>query len=120
MLCKKYIIKWLVNCELSITNLRRGSLYFLFFRFKSLSTSPLFRADLPSALVTALEIIESVFQSFGRKNAQIYTFAGNLSIFSYHLPVYCKIIVFWIGLHVLFRNLITLPIISPKQRFTKK
>ena len=30
--------------------MKRGSLYFLFFRFKSLSTSPLFRADLPSAL----------------------------------------------------------------------
>lgn len=103
-----------------ITNLKRGSLYFLFFRFKFLSTSPLFRADLPSALVTALEIIESDFQSFGRKNTQIYTFAGNLSIFSYHLPVYCKTKVFLIGLYVLFRNLITLPIISPKLRFTKK
>ena len=103
-----------------ITNLKRGSLYFLFFRFKSLSTSPLFRADLPSALVTALEIIESVFQPFCKKNAQIYTFAGNLSIFSYHLPVYCKTKVFLIGLHILFRNLITLPIISPKLRFTKK
>ena len=78
-----------------LTNLKRGSLYFLFFRFKSLSTSPLFRADLLSALVTALEIIESVFQSFGRKNAQIYTFAGNLSIFSYHLPAYCKTKVFF-------------------------
>ena len=74
-----------MNCELSITNLKRGSLYFLFFRFKSLSTSPLFRADLPSALVTALEIILRDFRSLGRKNAQIYTFAGNLSIFSYHL-----------------------------------
>ena len=96
-----------------ITNLKRGRLYFLFFRFKSLSTSPLSRADLLSALVTALKIIESVFQSFGRKNAQIYTFVGNLSIFSYHLPVYCKTKVFLIGLHILFRNSITLPIISP-------
>lgn len=103
-----------------ITNLKRGSLYFLFFRFKSLSTSPLFRADLLSALVTALEIILIDFLSFGRKNAQIYTFAENLSIFSYHLPVYCKTKVFLIGLHILFRNLITLPIISPKLRFTKK
>lgn len=75
---------------------------------------------LTSALVTALEIIESVFQSFGRKNAQIYTFAGNLSIFSYHLPAYCKTIVFLIGLHILFRNSITLPIIQLKLRFTKK
>ena len=103
-----------------ITNLKRGSLYFLFFCFKSLSTSPLFRADLPSALVTALEIIERDFQSFGRKNAQIYTFAGNLSIFSYHLPVYCKTKVFLIYQHILFRNLITLPIIPLKLRFTKK
>lgn len=71
-----------------ITNLKRGSLYFLFFRFKSFPQSPLFRADLLSALVTALEIILIDFLSFGRKNAQIYTFAGNLSIFSYHLPVY--------------------------------
>jgi len=100
--------------------LKRGSLYFLFFRFKSFPQSPLFRADLLSALVTALEIIESVFQFFGRKNAQIYTFAGNLSIFSYQLPDYCKTIVFFICLHILFRNLITLPIIQLKLRFTKK
>ena len=26
MLCKKYIIKWLVNCELSITNTKTPSL----------------------------------------------------------------------------------------------
>lgn len=96
-----------------ITNLKRGRLYFLFFRFKSLSTSPLFRADLPSALVTALEIILRDFRSLGRKNVQIYTFAGNLSIFSYHWLDYCKTIVFLICQHILFRNLITLPIISP-------
>ena len=108
------------SSPVGITNLKRGSLYFLFFRFKSFPQRPLFRADLPSALVTALEIIESVFQSFGRKNAQIYTFAGNLSIFSYHLPVYCKTKVFLIGLHILFRNSITLANIQPQLRFTKK
>jgi hypothetical protein len=100
--------------------LKRGSLYFLFFCFKSFPQSPLFRADLPSALVTALEIILIDFWSFGRKNAQIYTFAGNLSIFSYHLTVYCKTKVFLIYQHILFRNLITLPIIPLKLRFTKK
>ena len=41
---------------LKITNLKRESLYFLFFHFKSISTSPLFRTDLPSVLVTAVEI----------------------------------------------------------------
>ena len=108
------------SSPVGITNLKRGSLYFLFFCFKSLSTSSLFRADLPSALVTALEIILRDFRSLGRKNVQIYTFAGNLSIFSYHWLDYCKTIVFLICQHILFRNLITLPIISPKLRFTKK